>query len=338
MPSEFLRGHVATRGEIVMDDGGQRVSLFETLAGARFDTGRRFELQDAKNSVETVGTHVAESAATEIAPNAPDERQVRVVERTLRRRAEPEVPIETFGDGFGLLWAFDALRPVRTAGPVGDFAHRADGTVPNPFAEQASGLGGLVANGNLSGDAGFTRDFGEAARFIDGVGQRLLAEDVFALLHRRSGDGGMKMVRGADNDGVEIVLLVEQLAEVIVGGTAAILAGALLGGVIGVHDFLTRFAAGNSAGDSERMSQLNGLVGAEPVPAGVGAEQFADRIAEFMGVPLRVIGAGFIGIADGNALNVGLAQEAKHNAQALGSDADERNVDLVTEGNIPCTA
>jgi len=82
------------------------------------------------------------------------------------------------------------------------------------------------------------------------------------------------------------------------------------------------------------MSQLNGLIGTEPVPAGVDAEQFADRIAEFMSVPLRVIRAGFIGVADGDALNVGFAQKMKHDAQTLSANADESDVDFVAGRNI----
>jgi len=38
----------------------------------------------------------------------------------------------------------------------------------------------------------------------------------------------MEMVRGTDNDGIEILLLFEELAEITVCGTAMILAGALL--------------------------------------------------------------------------------------------------------------
>ena len=38
----------------------------------------------------------------------------------------------------------------------------------------------------------------------------------------------MKMVRGADNYGVDVLLLLEKLAEIRVCGTTGILAGALL--------------------------------------------------------------------------------------------------------------
>jgi hypothetical protein len=57
-----------------------------------------------------------------------------------------------------------------------------------------------------------------------------------------------------------------------------------------------------------------------------------------MGVPLRVIRAGFIGIANGNGLNIGFAQEAKHDAEALCADADESDVNLVARWNVPYAA
>src|SRR5207253_5860431 len=107
------------------------------------------------NRVETVGTHVAESATTEIVPPTPDKGQISVVERTFRGRAEPEVPIQTVRYGFGFLGAFETLRPKRTVRPVCDFAHRTDGAIPNPFTEQAGGFGGLVTDSDLSGYATF---------------------------------------------------------------------------------------------------------------------------------------------------------------------------------------
>ncbi len=92
----------------------------------------------------------------------------------------------------------------------------------------------------------------------------------------------MQIVGGTDDDRVEIFLLFQQLAEVVVGRAAVILAGALLRAVIAVDNFLARFAAGDAAGDGERMAQPNRLIGAEPVPSAVDAEQFADGIAELV--------------------------------------------------------
>jgi hypothetical protein len=52
-----------------------------------------------------------------------------------------------------------------------------------------------------------------------------------------------------------------------------------------------------------------------------------------VGVPLRVIRAGLIRVAYGYSLHVGLAQEVKHDSQALRAHADKSNVDLVAGGH-----
>src|SRR5438067_730352 len=116
------------------------------------------------------------------------------------------------------------------------------------------------------------------------------------------------------------------------------MAGALLSAVVCVDDFLTWFSAGNAAGDDERMAQLNGLVGTEPIPPTVDAEQTADGIAEFMRVPLWVVCAGFVGVADSDTLYVGLPQEMKHDAQTLRANSNESNINPLTGSNIACAA
>src|SRR6266480_2826630 len=104
--------------------------------------------------------------------------------------------------------------------------------------------------------------------------------------------------------------------------------------IVGVDDFLTWLAARNTTGHLERMGQLKGLVGAEPIPAAIDAQQFAHGLTKLMRIPLRVIGAGPVGIADGDALHVGFTQKAQHDAQTLRANADKRNIDLVARWNI----
>src|SRR6202035_4632068 len=164
---------------------------------------------------------------------------VGVVERPLRCGSEPEVPVQTFGHWLRLFRPFDALRPERTTRPVPDLPHRSDSTVPNPFTELAGGFGCLIGYCNLSCDTRFFCNFGNPPRLVDGMGQRLLAKDVFAFLHRRSAYGRMQIVSGTHNDGVQIFLFLKQLAKIVIGGTAVIMAGALLRRVISIYDFLT---------------------------------------------------------------------------------------------------
>src|SRR6266567_4726712 len=94
----------------------------------------------------------------------------------------------------------------------------------------------------------------------------------------------------------------EQLAKVTIGSTAMVLARTLLSAVIAVHYFLARFTSGDAAGDLQRMSQLNRLVGTEPIPATIHAQQFAYGVAELVCLPLWMIRAAFIWIANGHTL------------------------------------
>src|SRR5260370_39202772 len=98
---------------------------------------------------------------------------------------------------------------------------------------------------------------------------------MFALRHRRSGHRRMQVVSGTHDDGVEVLLLFKQLAEVTVCRTATILAGTLLRDVIGAYDFLTGLAACNAARAAERIGHMNALVGAKPIHSAIGAEQYA---------------------------------------------------------------
>src|SRR5215469_2596596 len=52
-----------------------------------------------------------------------------------------------------------------------------------------------------------------------------------------------------------------------------------------------------------------------------------------MGLPLGISRGTFIDVANCDALDIGLAQEAQHYAQALRAYADEGDVDLVTGRN-----
>ena len=53
-----------------------------------------------------------------------------------------------------------------------------------------------------------------------------------------------------------------------------------------------------------------------------------------MRAPLWIVGAGFVGIADGDSLHVGLLQEVEHDAEPLGANADKSNVYFVAGRNI----
>ena len=56
------------------------------------------------------------------------------------------------------------------------------------------------------------------------------------------------------------------------------------------------------------------LIGAEPVPSAVHAKETPDGFAEFVRVPLGIIRAGLVDVANGHSLDVGLLQEVQHDA------------------------
>ena len=257
-----------------------------------------------------------------------------MVKLALGSRAQPDVPVQTFGHRLGFLGPFNSLRPEGTRGPVVHFANRSDGAVPNPLAKQAGGFRSLVADGNLGRHARFARHFGDPPRFIDRVSERFLAENVFALFHRRRGNDGVQIVCAADNNGIHVLLFFEQFAVITVGSAAVVFSGGLSRSVISVHNLLAGFAAGDATCDFQGVCQLNGLIGAQPIPAGVPAEQVPDRFTEFVSVPLGIISACFVGVADGHTLDVGLFQEAEHDAQALGAHADESDIDSIARRKV----
>ena len=100
-------------------------------------------------------------------------------------------------------------------------------------------------------------------------------------------------------------------------------------GVVGVDNLLAGLAAGDAASDLQSVRQLKSLIGAEPIPTGVYADQFSYRFREFVGIPLRIVRAGLVGVANGHALDVRLFQEVQHDAQTLRAHTDEGDVHFI---------
>ena len=144
----------------------------------------------------------------------------------------------------------------------------------------------------------------------------------------------MKMVSGADDYCIDILLFIEKFMKVVVGRASFILPRTLPASVEAVDDLLRWFAAGDSAGHLEGMGQFDRIIGAKPVPSAVDAEQLANGIAELVGAPLRISRGTLIYVAHSHALHVSLAQEVNHHAQTLGTDSDESDVHLVAGRNV----
>ena len=98
-----------------------------------------------------------------------------------------------------------------------DFADGADGTGPDHFAKLADVVARMPLIAHLGDHFVFARGQREGAGLADGVGQRLLAINVFPHLNGMGSNEGMHVVRGGDRDCVDIFfLLFEHLAPILV--------------------------------------------------------------------------------------------------------------------------
>ncbi len=180
-----------------------------------------------------MGAHIAHRPRPEIPPAPPGERMIGRVIGAPGRRPEPDIPVDGARAGRELGRGLDPLRPDRPVRPDVDLGHRADGPVPDPLVEEPGAFLGVPLVAHLGDDVHLLRGLGQHPGFLDRVGQRLLAVDVLAALHRRHGDDGVGMVGRGHGDRVQVLLFVQHLAEVAVLGGLIIL-GLLLGRVLRV--------------------------------------------------------------------------------------------------------
>ena len=98
--------------------------------------------------------------------------------------------------------------------PIGaDQGHLAETAGEDLLARLREVLPTALLQPDLHHALGIAHGGDQPRAFLDGVGDRLLAVDVFAGAHRRDGDGHVPMVGRADHHGVDI-LTVENLAVV----------------------------------------------------------------------------------------------------------------------------
>ena len=160
---------------------------------------------------------VADGAGAEVPPAAPGERVVVLgVVGPLRRRAEPEIPLDVVGHVVDFLGAPHRLRPDRPIRPVLDPVHFADHAGFDPLADEARTLGCVALVAHLGRRAGLAGRLADHPRLADGARQRLLGEDVQAAFERGHGDHGVRVVGGRDEHRVKVVVGVEHLAVVVV--------------------------------------------------------------------------------------------------------------------------
>jgi hypothetical protein len=103
--------------------------------------------------------------------------------------------------------------------PDVDFGDGAEEVSGDEFHGAAEVSGGAALVAGLGDDLGGFGEIAELAGFGDGVGERFFAVDVFACGDGGFADGCVPVVRGGDDDGVD-VWGGEELVEVGEGGGA----------------------------------------------------------------------------------------------------------------------
>ena len=172
---------------------------------------------------------IAHGAVAEIPPAVPFRTgKVDAMKRPLGRGSEPQVPIQSgrnrlcFGrpvlhkhDVAGLFGIRCAAVPSPGAtDPDVNFAHGADRSRLNQLNHAAVVVAGMDLRAHLRGDLGPSSGLSNDARFPDVVSQRLFAIHVLAELQCRKRGKGVRVFTGTDNDGVELVGMVVELAKV----------------------------------------------------------------------------------------------------------------------------
>ena len=162
-----------------------------------------------------MAAHVADAAVAEVPPLLPAHAAAAVVRGVigaLGRGAEPEVPVEPLGGlevgvGGGRLGVGAAA-----AAPDVALFDGADGAALDQLDDAAVVGLGVNLRALLGGElaVGLEHGFAQGAGLVDGVGDRLLAVDVFAELERVVAHERVRVVGGRADDGVEVLRVVHQ--------------------------------------------------------------------------------------------------------------------------------
>ena len=137
-------------------------------------------------------------------------------------RTDPEVPLDVGRDFVRFLGAISSVPS--TGNPGEDFGHGADRAGLNQLDDAAVVVGGVDLRAHLRGTFCRGGSLGNHARFVNRVRERLFAVDVLAGFEGAHSGEGVRVVGGADDDGVER-FIVEKFAEVVKFGRLAVLGG-----------------------------------------------------------------------------------------------------------------
>ena len=119
-----------------------------------------------------------------------------------------------------------------------EFFDLADGAGADDFDGTARAFHGMALLAHLGNNAGFFGFLLHPVHLVDGVGEGFFAVDVESVLHSGDGSNGVRVIRGTDDDGVEVFgLFVEHGSKVTVAGGFWVFAvGAGCAGVVDVSE------------------------------------------------------------------------------------------------------
>ncbi len=267
-------------GEDVVDDGAEAPVVRGGGGAFGADAEGRGDADGFEDGVVDVAAHVAEGAGAEVEAFAPVAGMIVAAadEGAFGGDTEPEVPVEIRGHGIDAVGAGGGVAP-GFVGPGVDFFDLADDAVLDHTHGEAVFGAGVDLDAHLSDELVVAGDFGEAAGFVDVVGEGFLAVHMFAQLEAGHADGGVHVVGRGDVDGVEVFLFVEEFAPVLVNLEVGIFLFQALGaGEVHVGDG-DEFHVGLAGDGAEvRAGHATGAeAGVEQRAAGRGGDEVADE-------------------------------------------------------------
>ena len=218
-------GDAVAAGVAKFDAGG--VANYDAGRNAGFSGrddfgGTRFiESEAPLGDVEVVSAPVGDAATAVFAVVAPVWEVVVNAARTENGvvgafgcGAEPEVPVEA-----GFKWFFGEIAELAGAADADiDILDFADAAVADEFAGGAEFAGGTLHGAELKDALIAANGVNHGAAFRDGVSHGLLTVDIFPGVGGGDGDEGMPVVRGGDNDCIDVFVL-KDLPEICIGRT-----------------------------------------------------------------------------------------------------------------------
>ena len=167
---------------------------------AGFNRRRRLQLERPERQIDPVAAEIAHRPVAEIPPAIPlGPWHIDLVERPRRRRAKPQIPLETRRNGVrrrrpvlhehdvggGLGVRLGGVQAPGARDPDVTFGDPADRAGLDQFDDAAVVVSRMDLGAHLRGDAGLGCGFADDARFLHVVSEGLFAVDVLLQLQGR---------------------------------------------------------------------------------------------------------------------------------------------------------